>query len=118
MESVKPRLDKNGQIKKRDFIEYSIETKLLDLTDSSKKTVEGTPKRNTKNDWSRKTDTRRQVRILAEIGILRFSPFRLSALGYSAASPDRRRRQRQHCRRTWTGWRMLSRDLTLMLMAL
>jgi hypothetical protein len=69
MESVKPRLDKNGQIKKSDFIEYSIETKLLDLTDSSntRKTVEGTPKRNAKKDWSRKTDTRRQVRILAEI---------------------------------------------------
>ena len=69
MESVKPRLDKNGQIKKSDFIEYSIETKLLDLTDSSntRKTVEGTHKRNAKKDWSRKTDTRREVRILAEI---------------------------------------------------
>ena len=69
MESVKPRLDNKGQIKKSDFIEYSIETKLLDLTDSSnaRKTVEGTPKKNTKKDWSRKTGTRRQVRILAEI---------------------------------------------------
>ena len=67
IESVKSRLDENGQIKKSDFIEYSIEAKLLDLTDSSnaRKTVEGTHKRivkHEKEDWSVKTDTRSQVR--------------------------------------------------------
>ena len=66
-ESVKSRLDKNGQIKKSDFIEYSIEAKLLDLTDSSnaRKTVEGTHKRNVKEekeDWGRKINTKSQVR--------------------------------------------------------
>ena len=60
IESAKSRLDKNGQIKKSDFIEYSIEAKLLDLTDSSnaRKTVV----KHEKEDWSVKTDSRSQVR--------------------------------------------------------
>ena len=67
IESVKSRLDTNGQIKKSDFIEHSIEAKLLDLTDSSnaRKTVEGTDKRNVKEekeDWGRKINTKSQVR--------------------------------------------------------
>ena len=76
IESVKSRLDKNGQIKKSDFIEHSIEAKLLDLTDSSnaRKTIEGTHKRNVKQekeDCSRKINTKSQVRFLAKIGLFR-----------------------------------------------
>ena len=66
IESVKSRLDDSGQIKKNDFIEYSIEAKLLDLTDSSnaRKTVEGTPKKNKgKEEWTKKLDTNAQVKI-------------------------------------------------------
>ena len=65
IDHVKTRLDDSGQIKKNDFIEYSIEAKLLDLTDSSnaRKTVEGTPKKNKgKEEWSKKLDTSREVK--------------------------------------------------------
>ena len=33
VDDVRARLDKNGNIRKNDFIEFSIETKLLDLAD-------------------------------------------------------------------------------------
>ena len=46
VEEVKPRLDKNGNIRKNDFIEFSIESKLLDL--SERKTNNDTPKKGTK----------------------------------------------------------------------
>ena len=43
VDEVKPRLDKNGNIRKNDFIEFSIESKLLDL--SERKTCSETPKK-------------------------------------------------------------------------
>ena len=43
VDEVKPRLDKNGNIRKNDFIEFSIESKLLDL--SERKTSSETPKK-------------------------------------------------------------------------
>ena len=36
MEDIKQRTDSKGRIMKSDFIEYSIEAKLLDLTDCSR----------------------------------------------------------------------------------
>ena len=68
IESVKNRLDDSGQIKKNDFIEFSIEAKLLDLTDSTnaRKTLEGTPKKSIKKgkeEWTRKLDTDTQVKL-------------------------------------------------------
>ena len=33
IDDVKPRLDKDGNIRKNDFVEFSIEAKLLDLAD-------------------------------------------------------------------------------------
>ena len=43
LEDIKQRLDSDGKIKKSDFIEHSMEAKLLDLTDGGKgrKTVGG-----------------------------------------------------------------------------
>ena len=64
IEDVQPRLDKSGQIKKSDFIEHSIEAKLLDLTDSSnaRKTVGGTPKKNKdKEEWKRRKEMKGKV---------------------------------------------------------
>ena len=64
IEDVQPRLDRSGQIKKSDFIEHSIEAKLLDLTDSSnaRKTVGGTPKKNKeKEEWKRRKEMKGQV---------------------------------------------------------
>ena len=46
VEEVKPRLDKAGNIRKNDFIEFSIECKLLDLTE--RKTTAETPKKGPK----------------------------------------------------------------------
>ena len=46
VDEVKPRLDKNGNIRKNDFIEFSIENKLLDL--SERKTSNETPKKGSK----------------------------------------------------------------------
>ena len=43
VEEVRPRLDKAGNIRKNDFIEFSIECKLLDLTE--RKTTTETPKK-------------------------------------------------------------------------
>ena len=47
MEDIKGKLDEDGKVKKEDFIEHSIDVKLLDLTDISnaRKTVSGTPRR-------------------------------------------------------------------------
>ena len=64
IEDVEPRLDKSGQIKKSDFIEHSIEAKLLDLKDPSntRKTVGGTPKKNKdKDEWKRRKEMKGKV---------------------------------------------------------
>ena len=64
IEDVEPRLDKSGQIKKSDFIEHSIEAKLLDLKDFSntRKTVGGTPKKNKdKDEWKRRKEMKGKV---------------------------------------------------------
>ena len=46
VDEVKPRLDKSGNIRKNDFIEFSIECKVLDLTE--RKTNTETPKKGPK----------------------------------------------------------------------
>ena len=43
VDEVKPRLDKNGNIRKNEFIEFSLESKLLDL--SERKANSETPKK-------------------------------------------------------------------------
>ena len=43
VDEVKPRLDKNGNIRKNEFIEFSLESKLLDL--SERKASSETPKK-------------------------------------------------------------------------
>ena len=45
----------NGNIKRSDFIEYALETKLLDLTDSSnaRKTITSKPKMKKRKDGER-----------------------------------------------------------------
>ena len=42
VDDVRPKLDSKGNIRKNEFIEFSIESKLLDLTD--RKTTSDTPK--------------------------------------------------------------------------
>ena len=61
MEDIKGKLDEDGKVKKADFIEHSIDVKLLDLTDISnaRKTVAGTPRRTAgKGTSSQRMDTR------------------------------------------------------------
>ena len=55
VEEVKPRLDKAGNIRKNDFIEFSIECKLLDLTE--RKTNTETPKKGPKELSERRRDS-------------------------------------------------------------
>ena len=55
MEEVKPRLDKAGNIRKNDFIEFSIECKLLDLTE--RKTNTETPKKGPKAVTERRRES-------------------------------------------------------------
>ena len=49
-------LSHNGQVKRNDFIEYALETKLLDLTDTSnaRKTINSKKKTKKKKDRERK----------------------------------------------------------------
>ena len=55
VEEVKPRLDKAGNIRKNDFIEFSIECKLLDLTE--RKTNAETPKKGPKVSSERRRES-------------------------------------------------------------
>ena len=55
VEDVKPRLDKAGNIRKTDFIEFSIECKLLDLTE--RKANAETPKKGPKVSSERRRDS-------------------------------------------------------------
>ena len=48
IDDVRPKMDKNGNIRKNDFIELSIEAKLLDVSERKTASAE-TPKENIRN---------------------------------------------------------------------
>ena len=62
IDAVKSRLDSKGRIKMSDFIEFSIEAKLLDLTDghTRKKAAQKSEPSNGK-EKSREESTKKQV---------------------------------------------------------
>ena len=51
MDDLKSKLDRNGNIRKNEFIEFSIESKLLDVTERKTSSVD-TPKVGIRNNCS------------------------------------------------------------------